>query len=324
LVTGVTPPEAAIIVNDGIKSPKELNSELSEKLSSIILQSLSVRPIHRTQSIYKLKMELMGISQPKVVHEIEEFTDILTEVKTMATNTTVPKLGPIFTEVVNDIIFKMIAIESGTFLMGSNDGDADERPVRNVTLNGFYMGQTEVNQSLWKAVMSSNPSDFKGDNLPVEQVSWDDVQIFLGKLNKRTGKNYRLPTEAEWEYAAGGGEKNRTKFAGTNNESNLGLYAWYDFNSNDKTHALGIKEPNQLGLYDMSGNVWEWCSDWYDKEYHANSSQYNPKGRSSDSRHVIRGGSWYGNPASCRVAYRGRDTSDSRSNGLGFRLALVF
>jgi formylglycine-generating enzyme required for sulfatase activity len=186
------------------------------------------------------------------------------------------------------------------------------------------MGKTEVTQAQWKAIMGSNPSNFKGDNLPVEQVSWDDVQIFLSKLNAKTGKTYRLPTEAEWEYAAGGGENNRTIFAGINDESSLGNYAWYSANSNNTTHAVGTKQPNQLGLYDMSGNVWEWCSDWYGADYYANSPQTNPKGPSSGSYRVLRVGSWCNGASSCRVSLRDYDYPGGRYGNRGFRLVCSF
>ena len=226
------------------------------------------------------------------------------------------------TESVNGVSFDMVAIKGGTFSMGSNDGDSDEKPIHTVTLSDFYMGKTEVTQAQWVAVMGSNPSWFKGDNLPVETVSWDDVQIFLGKFNAKTGKTYRLPTEAEWEYAAGGSVGQ--KWPGTNNESSLGNYAWYDANSNDTTHAVGAKQPNSLGLYDMGGNVWEWCSDWYSADYYANSPQTNPKGASTGSGRVLRGGSWNGHASYCRVSFRFCSYPDYRYYSYGFRLVCSF
>ena len=229
--------------------------------------------------------------------------------------------GPVsFTETINGTTIEMIAIKGGTYLMGNNDYG----PIHTVTLSDFYMGKTEVTQAQWVAIMGSNPSNFKGDNLPVEQVSWDDVKIFLSKLNAKTGKTYRLPTEAEWEYAAGGGENNRTKYAGTNDESSLGNYVWYSANSNNTTHAVGTKQPNQLGLYDMSGNVWEWCSDWFGADYYANSPQNNPKGPSTGSSRVLRGGSWFSNYVNLsyfRAAYRISYTPGDRLNYIGFRCA---
>ncbi|MDO9633977.1 MAG: SUMF1/EgtB/PvdO family nonheme iron enzyme [Paludibacter sp.] len=233
-----------------------------------------------------------------------------------------------FTETVKGVSFEMIAIKGGTFQMGSNDGESDEKPLHQVTVSDFMMGKTEVTQALWQAVMGtsaslSNPSNFKGNNLPVEQVSWNDCQEFIKKLNQLTGKQYRLPTEAEWEYAAGGGATNRTKWAGTNSESNLGEYAWYSSNSGSKTQPVGTKKPNALGLYDMSGNVWEWCSDWYGSDYYRSSPQTNPQGPSSGSYRVGRSGSWFNDANYCRSAFRGSYGPGGRKDDLGFRLVLV-
>ena len=231
-----------------------------------------------------------------------------------------------FTETVNGASIEMVAIKGGTFQMGSNDGYDSEKPIHSVTVSDFSIGKTEVTQAQWVAVMGSNPSSFKGDNLPVEQVSWDDIQVFLDKLNAKTGKTFRLPTEAEWEFAAGastGSATGRDKYAGTDSESSLGNYAWYDANSGSKTHPVGTKQPNSFGLYDMSGNVWEWCSDWYGDSYYANSPQNNPKGATTGSYRVNRGGGWIIVAAFCRVAGRDRGTAGGRHIGLGFRLVLV-
>jgi formylglycine-generating enzyme required for sulfatase activity len=213
----------------------------------------------------------------------------------------------------------MVAIKGGTFAMGSNEGDADEKPVHSVTLSNFYLGKTEVTQAQWRAVMGTNPSNFKGDDLPVESVSWDDVQEFINRLNSITGKNYRLPTEAEWEYAAGGGSGNRTKWAGTNSESYLGDYEWFTNNSNSRTQPVATKRPNSLGLYDMSGNVWEWCSDWYGP--YTSTSKTNPRGVSSGSNRVLRGGCWDDTAGYCRVSFRYSYTPGGRGINLGIRLA---
>ncbi|MEI6141604.1 MAG: formylglycine-generating enzyme family protein, partial [Mariniphaga sp.] len=228
-----------------------------------------------------------------------------------------------FTESVNGASFDMVAIKGGTFQMGSNES-SDEKPIHTVTVSDFSIGKTEVTQAQWVAVMGSNPSNFKGDNLPVETVSWDDIQVFINKLNTKTGKTYRLPTEAEWEYAAGASTSpvtDRNKYAGTNSESSLGNYAWYSANSGSKTHPVGTKQPNQFGLYDMSGNVWEWCSDWYGS--YSSSPQNNPKGASSGSFRVLRGGSWSDVAQRCRVAYRLSYAPDNRYAYLGFRPVLV-
>ena len=218
---------------------------------------------------------------------------------------------------------EMVYVEGGTFTMGAtseqgSDAYSDEKPAHSVTLSGYYIGKYEVTQKLWKAVMGSNPSRFKGDNLPVERVSWNDVQEFLRKLNAMTGKNYRLPTEAEWEFAARGGNSSRGyKYSGSNS---LGSVAWYYDNSGDRTHAVGTKSPNELGIYDMSGNVLEWCQDWYGS--YSSSSQRNPKGPNSGSSRVLRGGSWFYSARYCRVSRRNCYTPGSRYYDLGFRLAL--
>lgn len=226
-----------------------------------------------------------------------------------------------FTESIKGISFEMIAIKGGQFQMGSENGDSDERPVHPVVVSDFYMGKTEVTQALWQAVMGNNPSYFKGNNLPVETVSWDDCNQFVEELSRLTGKKYRLPSEAEWEYAAGGGAGNRTRWAGTNSETNLGTYAWYGSNSSSNTLEAGTKQPNQLGLYDMSGNVWEWCGDWYGS--YSNSPQTNPVGPTGGSNRVNRGGSWSSNASDCRVSYRSNPDPDYRSRIIGFRLVCL-
>ena len=228
-----------------------------------------------------------------------------------------------FTETINGVAIEMVAIKGGTFQMGSNDGYDNEKPIHTITVSDFSIGKTEVTQAQWVAIMGSNPSIFRGDNLPVEQVSWNDVQVFIGKLNSNTGKTYRLPTEAEWEYAAGGGGNNPTKWAGTDTVGRLGNYAWYSVNSNNTTHPVREKQPNELGLYDMSGNVYEWCSDWNGSNYYVNSPQNNPKGPSSGSYRVIRGGSWCFDAQDCRSLYRNGYAPGGRDIYLGFRLALV-
>lgn len=223
---------------------------------------------------------------------------------------------------VNGVKFTMVPVEGGTFTMGAtseqgSDAWDEEKPAHKVTLSDYYIGQTEVTQALWKAVMGSNPSDSKGDNLPVEQVSWDDCQVFIQNLNQLTGKQFRLPTEAEWEYAARGGRKSRGyKYAGGND---IGLVAWYEDNSGNETHPVATKQANELGIYDMSGNVWEWCSDRYGD--YQSSSQSDPQGPSSDSIRVGRGGSYYIGARSCRVSGRDFSAPDSRDSGLGLRLS---
>ena len=212
----------------------------------------------------------------------------------------------------------MIFVQGGTFQMGSNSGDSDEKPVHTVTVSDFYICKYEVTQKEWKEVMGNNPSNWKGDNLPVEKVSWYDAVEFCNKKSEKEGlqkcysgngksitcnfnaNGYRLPTEAEWEYAVRGGNKSRNyKYSGSNT---IGDVAWYSSNSGSKTHQVGTKQANELGISDMSGNVWEWCWDW--KGSYSSSSQTNPKGASSGSGRVDRGSSWYRSPDYCRVANR--------------------
>ena len=223
---------------------------------------------------------------------------------------------------VNGVSFEMVRVEGGTFRMGAtseqSDAYKDEKPVHTVTLSGYYIGKTEVTQALWQAVMGSNPLNFKGADLPVECVSWDDCQEFIQKLNRLTGRNFRLPTEAEWEFACRGGNNSRGyKYSGSNYIDNV---AWYWDNSGGKTHPVGTKAPNELGIYDMSGNVWEWCSDRY-ADY-TSYSQTDPTGPQSGSFRVCRGGSWYDRARYCRSSRRGRGNPTYRDGYLGLRLAL--
>ena len=221
------------------------------------------------------------------------------------------------------ISIEMVKVEAGTFMMGATsemkNPNSDEKPVHQVTLtNDYYMGKYEVTQALWEAVMGSNPSNFKGDNLPVETVSWNDCLGFISKLNSMTGRKFRLPTEAEWEYAARGGKKSRGyQYSGRSKISNV---AWYDGNSGSWTHPVGTKQANELGIFDMTGNVWEWCQDWYGS--YSSSSQTNPTGDTSGSFRVSRGGSWFNDAGFCRSSYRFTSTPDGRRFNLGLRLAL--
>ena len=222
---------------------------------------------------------------------------------------------------VNGVSFKMIRVEGGTFTMGAtseqgSDANDREKPAHQVTVSTFSIGETEVTQE--QAVMGSNPSKFKGPRRPVEQVSWEDCQNFIRELNSLTGRRFRLPTEAEWEYAARGGRKaNGHKYAGS---SAIDRVAWYDSNSGGQTHDVATKRANELGLYDMSGNVWEWCQDWWGD--YSSGSQTNPKGPTSGSYRVNRGGSWRNIAMNCRVSYRHFITPSSRNYYLGLRLAL--
>lgn len=215
----------------------------------------------------------------------------------------------------------MILVEGGNFKMGSDTGLKNERPAHTVTLKTFYIGQHEVTQNLWQAVMGDNPAAFKGCNeCPVEQVTWDMIQAFLLKLNKLTGKHYRLPTEAEWEYAALGGNKSKGyKYSGSNNLDDV---AWYEDNADNKTHAVGEKKPNELGIYDMSGNVWEICTDWFDNNYYKKSPGNEPLNDKKAAYMVVRGGSWRSPWQRCYSKARNRNINDHHKQNGGFRLAL--
>jgi formylglycine-generating enzyme required for sulfatase activity len=232
---------------------------------------------------------------------------------------------------------EMVLIPAGEFLMGSPVSDKDarpnEKPQHRVRITKpFYLGKYLVTQEQWEAIMGKKPSQFKGPKNPVEHVSWDDCQQFLGKLNAKSAAGrgkFQLPTEAQWEYACRAGNTKRYCFG--NEESALGKCAWYDANSgarpneNCKTHPVGVKKPNAWGLYDVHGNVWEWCADWYDEheDYYAASPTDDPNGPATGSTRVIRGGSYVHDAKDCRSAARGNYTHEVRVNYLGLRVAMV-
>ncbi len=230
--------------------------------------------------------------------------------------------GSTRTYTVNGVSFTMVYVPGGTFSMGGTSeqgSDAYDRegPVHLVTLSDYSIGQTEVTQELWMAVMDENPSSFNAPKRPVENVPYEDCDIFITMLNNITGENFRLPTEAEWEYAARGGRSGGTKYAGSNNIDDV---AWFYDNSGQATHEVATKKPNSLGIYDMSGNVWEWTSDVYG-DYTAD-SQTDPLGASDGSNIVIRGGAWGYDARSCRVSLRFSVDIENAFGDLGFRLAL--
>ena len=224
---------------------------------------------------------------------------------------------------VGNVQFEMVYVEGGTFRMGATeeqgeDAEGWEKPVHRVTLSSYLIGKHEVTQGLWEEVMGSNPSYNKqGGDYPVENVSWFDCQEFVKKLNARTGMKFRLPTEAEWEYAARGGDRSKGyKYAGSDNLDEVG---WYDGNSGNYTHPVGEKKPNELGLYDMSGNVFEWCQDRYGD--YTEESQTNPAGPQSGGSRVLRGGGGWGSARRCRVSNRSGYDPGFRI-GYGLRLVL--
>jgi len=217
---------------------------------------------------------------------------------------------------------EMIFVKGGKFKMGCLDEQEscvnDERPRHEIKLKDYHIGKYPVTQKQWWSVMGVNPAHKEGGNLPVEQVSWDDVQEFIKRLNVLTGKKYRLPTEAEWEYAArGGAQSNGQKFSG---HKFLHDVAWYDYNSFGSTQPVGAKEPNELGVYDMLGNVWEWVGDWYDRYYYKDSPIKNPTGPKYGNERVSRGCSFSSEEGTCRVSLRNYNKPNSRTIYLGFRL----
>ncbi len=220
-----------------------------------------------------------------------------------------------------DFAIDMVHVEGGTFTMGSNTGEKNERPAHAVTLSTFYIAKYEVTQSLWLAVMGSNPSHFTNcDQCPVEEVTTAEVDAFITKLNTLTGKHYRLPTEAEWEYAAMGGNKSKGYyFAGTDS---LFAAGWTRDNADNKTHPVGEKLPNELGLYDMAGNVWELCADWWNPAYYKKSPAANPCNTTPAALRVTRGGSWRSGPERCYNKARNRNIYDHyNKENFGCRLA---
>ena len=228
-------------------------------------------------------------------------------------------ISPSTKQVLQQLVDNMVKVEGGTFRMGSTEY-GDEKPIHQVTLSDYCIGKYEVTQEEWKAVMGTNPSRFTGNNkYPVENISWNDCQKFIKELNELTGLQFRLPTEAEWEYAARGGNKSQGyKYSGSNT---IGDVAWYYDNSSGTTHQVGTKRPNELGLYDMSGNVWEWCNDWYNSSYYSSSPVNNPTGPTTGSGRVGRGGGWNIAAQDCRVPYRYYGYSGNRSSVIGLRLA---
>lgn len=232
-----------------------------------------------------------------------------------------PKEIPLATQqVLDEIAENMVWVTGGKFIMGNFSGEADEKPEFEVTIDGFAISKFPVTQAQWIAIMGSYPGEFAGcDQCPVEMVSWNDAQRFIQTLNELTGKAYTLPTEAEWEYAAKGGLKTqRFKYSGSNNIDQAG---WYVLNSGRHPHPVGEKTPNELGLYDMTGNVWEWCQDWYNKNYYELQQYNNPTGPKNGVARVRRGGSWFTQAVNCTTSSRNSVKQDYKDDAGGFRLA---
>ncbi len=335
LITGQTPPEAQVLLEEELPA-----FAATQNVTTAIRKAMQVRRLDRPQSI-KEWMNLLGESSTSNTCSSNNKTSTSKqEVEDESTCIEIRKAIAQVPITVNGVTFNMIKVDGGTFTMGATSEMTNpfnwEKPTHQVTLSSYYIGETEVTQALWTAVMGYNPSWFTGDNLPVEQVSWEDCQTFIGKLNGLTGKSFRLPTEAEWEFAARGGNKSRhTQYSGS---SIIDEVALYDKNSGDKyltgdifwekmdanncrTHPVKTKKPNELGLYDMTGNVWEWCQDWYGN--YSSNAQTNPTGPDSGSRRMTRGGNWCNPARFCRSSFRYCFTPDDSFNSLGLRLVLV-
>lgn len=227
--------------------------------------------------------------------------------------------------VLKNIVDNMVYVEGGTFMMGATPEQGEntleiEKPAHQITLSSFSIAKYEVTQEEWESVMGNNPSYYKSIYHPVENITWNDCQAFIRKLNDLTNRNFRLPTEAEWEFAARGGNRsNGYKYAGANT---LDYVAWNDGNSNGTTHNVGLKSPNELGLYDMTGNVREWCQDGYEQNYYQLSPKNNPQGPPSGSFRMVRGASWI-DAATCRISFRSYYSPDFSSAAIGFRLVMT-
>jgi formylglycine-generating enzyme required for sulfatase activity/predicted Ser/Thr protein kinase len=355
LLTGKKPLAATDRSFERLQAPHEINPEISTQLSSAVMMAMEMKPDDRFQNIEDFRAAMTMLAKGKQESPVKEekvqktlifnkeeerpkpalrkknktlsiISVVAIAIIVVVLFITQPWVGSVAPLSPNsENIYEVVEVAGGTFTMGctseqGNDCFDGEKPTHQVTLSPYKIGKYEVTQAQWKAVMGNNPSNFSGcDKCPVEQVSWNDVQDFIGRLNAKTGKTYRLPTEAEWEFAArGGNNSNKSKYSGSNI---LDEVAWHEGTSENKTHPVGKKNANELGIHDMSGNVWEWCNDWHG-DYNTQ-AQNNPTGPANGSNRVWRGGSWDRIPKSCRLSNRGRSRSDYRYFNIGFRLVLV-
>jgi len=338
-----------IIVNDDFPDPREYYPGIPQWLVSIIKVAISKNPRQRIsveEFIRLIDPRSKGMLIPKPVDNLNpinspESRNDFAENSARRTPKKIYISFSILIPIIGLLLFfyfyrtdtaknansesallpKLTMVKGGWFSMGSDSRDAgtDEKPIHKVFIDDFFIGTYEVTQSEWELIMGSNPAYFNQPEKPVEQVSWYEVQEYITKLNLKTGKHYRLPTEAEWEYAAKGGQEGRGyRYSGSNESEEVG---WSITNSSDITHHIGAKKPNELGVYDMSGNVFEWCNDMYDGFYYINSPERNPKGGTIAKDRVIRGGSWKNNSNVERTSFRGNIAAESRRNTTGFRLA---
>lgn len=324
MLTGITPPSAPSLLEDGVSIESLKAKRVSKNVVDTILHSMYSKKKDRFHSIEDFLQGLRDYSNSNKVKSLisdKEEMLVLNE-KVLTFN-------------INGVSFEMVRIDSGSFVMGATSDMEEteeeleecgyivqsiyEKPIHKVTLCNYYIGRTVVTQKLWTAIMGANPSKFRGANKPVENISWSDCQVFISKLNALTGKVFRLPTEAEWEFAARGGNLSRHyRYSGSDTLANV---AWYYINSEyDTTSDVAKKQPNELGLYDMSGNVFEWCSDWYGD--YSCIAQHNPMGAKYGEDRVARGGSWLDGSVLCRVSSRSCFSADTKDYFIGLRLAL--
>jgi len=299
--------------------------EILSEGSGTVLNITWIEPLELSKSAYvgKMKARVQGQIPPSLKQRFQilkksETVQVTEKPSGMSGMSGMSGGSKTFT---NSIGMEFVLIPAGSFQMGSNERD-DEKPVHKVEIKqAFYLGKYEVTQKQYQAIMGTNPSNFKGENRPVENVSWDEAQTFIKKLNKKEGgnKKYRLPTEAEWEYAARA--NTQTKWSFGDDENQLKEYAWYSTNSNNETHDVGQKKPNGFGLFDMHGNVWEWCEDSWEANYQTPRTQSAHK--NSNKNKLLRGGSWLDNAEDCRSSYR-FNYSDRYFSYFGFRVVSVF
>jgi formylglycine-generating enzyme required for sulfatase activity len=321
-----------------ISALRDKNGEYSQQIKDLRKESAALKEINNLSQTQNntLKQQIGNLQKENITlkEQLAEKEEIK---KTLIVQVQEKNKNPLIIPLSDKINIDMIYVEGGTFEMGykaGRDGEnkyMDNAKLHQVSVDSFYMGKFTITQEQYYAVMDKDSnSKFKGERLPVETISWDNTKVFIEKINQKTGKKFRLPSEAEWEYAARGGntpsQQGRGQgggaymYAGSNNIDEV---AWYDKNSDGKTHEVGLKKPNELGIYDMSGNVWEWCEDYYDKMFYEKSAgAKNPVNKTQSDNCVYRGGSWYHNSGLCRVARRDYDSPSLRDRTLGFRLVL--
>ncbi|HPN39870.1 MAG TPA: formylglycine-generating enzyme family protein, partial [Melioribacteraceae bacterium] len=332
------------VSNSAINDISENVFTIETPTEQVIVKSPNGGEIYKVGSVHNITWQASGVTNVKIEYTTNSGTNWLQVVASTPANTgsyawtipnTVSSLCKVkITGVENNslidfsdynfsinanIDLEMAVVKGGTFAMGSSTGSSNEQPVHNVTLSSFKMGKYEVTQKQWQQIMGSNPSTHVGENLPVMNVSWNAAQNFITSLNSLTGRYFRLPTEAEWEFAARGGiNSGGFTYSGSNTAGDIG---WYNGNSNQQPHEVGTKLPNEIGLYDMSGNATEWCNDWFDASYYGSSPSLNPQGPTAGTFKVIRGGYWDSDADGIRVAKRSQYYPNSASNYYGLRLA---